>query len=52
MFVEETYDFDLPYKNHRVNSIRFEDFDKYEVNGKPLRRLVTEKLVEILPPLF
>jgi hypothetical protein len=50
MFVEETYDFDLPYKNHKVNSIRPEDFDKYELNGKLLRQLVAEKLVEILPP--
>jgi hypothetical protein len=52
MLVEETYDFDQPYKNHKINAIPPQDFDKYELNGKSLRRLVADKLVEILPPSF
>lgn len=48
--VEEYYDLDQPYKNDRSTDISPENFDKYQVNGVPLRELVIKKLKEILPP--
>lgn len=49
MAVEEYHDFNQPYKSDRVTDISPENFDKYEVNGVPLRTLVINKLKEILP---
>ena len=51
MAVEEFHDFDQPHKNSRAMFIAPENFDKHEVNGVPLRKLVVNKLKEILPIL-
>jgi hypothetical protein len=49
MTVEETYDYDQPYKKDRVNIIEQANWHKYEVNGIPLVLLIERKMSEVPP---
>ncbi|HEU6448482.1 MAG TPA: hypothetical protein VFV23_08600 [Verrucomicrobiae bacterium] len=46
-FVESYNDSNKPFIAERLKNISVRDFDKYEVNGVPLKKLVAAKLEEI-----
>jgi len=47
LFVERYNDSDRAFITDRIQNIPVKKFDKYKVNGIPLKRLVAEKLEEI-----
>ena len=47
-FVERYNDSNMPFIADRTKNIPVKEFDKFDVNGVPLKRLVATKLEEIL----
>jgi len=50
MFVQETIDYEQPYKKDGGGPLKAEHMPRVRVNGVPLLELVVKKLSEILPP--